>query len=303
MKKRIVSMELLRILAMMMVVMLHYLSKGELLTSLTEDFDTGSYIAWLLESFSIVAVNVYMLISGYFLVESGFKMRRLAELICQVLFYSLLIPPILMAVGVLRGDGQSAPITVYRLLQYIFPSLMGHYWFITAYLVMYLLLPVLAAGAKALSRTQLRNTILLLLLFFSVSKSVGENGTYGYFCERDAATVVVRDSHRLKKMVQEQYPGVPYVILGHSMGSFILRNYLCRYGTGIQAAIIVGTGMQPKVLIMAGKAVAAVQKVFTGSKHPSNLLNALFFGTFNKRIPDEKTQMDWLTKQDKEGNQ
>lgn len=172
MKKRIVCMELLRILAMMMVVMLHYLSKGELLTSLTEDFDTGSYIAWLLESFSIVAVNVYMLISGYFLVESGFKMRRLAELICQVLFYSLLIPPILMAVGVLRGDGQSAPITVYRLLQYIFPSLMGHYWFITAYLVMYLLLPVLAAGAKALSRTQLRNTILLLLLFYSVSKSV-----------------------------------------------------------------------------------------------------------------------------------
>ena len=59
-------------------------------------------------------------------------------------------------------------------------------------------------------------------------KSVGENGTYGYFCERDAATVVVRDSHRLKKMVQEQYPGVPYFILGHSMGSFILRNYLCR---------------------------------------------------------------------------
>ncbi len=130
-------------------------------------------------------------------------------------------------------------------------------------------------------------------------KSVGENGTYGYFCERDAATVVVRDSHRLKKMVQEQYPGVPYVILGHSMGSFILRNYLCRYGTGIQAAIIVGTGMQPKVLIMAGKAVAAVQKVFTGSKHPSNLLNALFFGTFNKRIPDEKTQMDWLTKEER----
>ena len=40
-------------------------------------------------------------------------------------------------------------------------------------------------------------------------KSVGENGTYGYFCEQDSATVVVRDSHRLKKMTQEKYPGVP----------------------------------------------------------------------------------------------
>ena len=101
MKKRIVSIELLRILAMMMVVMLHYLSKGGLLTSLTEEFSGGAYIAWLLEAFSIVAVNVYMLISGYFLVESGFKFGRLAELVCQVLFYSLLIPPILMAAGIL----------------------------------------------------------------------------------------------------------------------------------------------------------------------------------------------------------
>ena len=78
MKKRIASIELLRILAMMMVVMLHYLSKGELLTPLTEEFGTGAYVTWLLEAFSIVAVNVYMLISGYFLVESGFKVGRLA---------------------------------------------------------------------------------------------------------------------------------------------------------------------------------------------------------------------------------
>lgn len=130
-------------------------------------------------------------------------------------------------------------------------------------------------------------------------KSVGEKGTYGYFCERDAATVVVRDSHRLKKMTQEKYPGVPYVILGHSMGSFILRNYLCRYGTGIQAAVIVGTGMQPKPLLLMGKTVAAIQKVFCGSKHPSKLLNALSFGSYNKRIAGHRTVMDWLTKEEK----
>lgn len=129
-------------------------------------------------------------------------------------------------------------------------------------------------------------------------KSVGENGVYGYFCERDAATVVVRDSHRLKKMTQEKYPGVPYVILGHSMGSFILRNYLCRYGTGIQAAVIVGTGMQPKPLLMMGRAVAAIQNVLCGSKHPSGLLNALSFGSYNKRITNNRTVMDWLTKEE-----
>lgn len=168
MKKRIASIELLRILAMMMVVMLHYLSKGELLTSLTEEFSLRAYIPWLLEAFSIVAVNVYMLISGYFLVESGFKMGRLAELICQVLFYSLLIPLLLMAAGILE-PGQ---LTVYRLLHYLFPNQMIHYWFITAYVIMYLLSPVLAAGARQLSQKQLRNMIILLLLFFSASKSL-----------------------------------------------------------------------------------------------------------------------------------
>lgn len=130
-------------------------------------------------------------------------------------------------------------------------------------------------------------------------KTAGENGTYGYFCERDAATVVVRDSHRLKKLTQEQYPGVPYIILGHSMGSFILRNYLWRYGTGIQAAIIAGTGMQPKAVLTAGKVAARVQKLFKDSKYPSGLLNALAFGSYNKRIKANRTVMDWLTKDEK----
>ena len=130
-------------------------------------------------------------------------------------------------------------------------------------------------------------------------RSVAEGGVYGYFCEQDAATVLVRDSHRLKKMVQKDYPGVPYVILGHSMGSFILRNYLCRYGTGIQAAVIMSTGMQPRFLLAAGKAVAAIQKVFKGADYPSGLLNTLAFGSYLKRIKPRRTIMDWLTKDEK----
>ena len=91
MKKRIVSIELLRMLAMMMVVMLHYLDKGNVLPALTDEMGLNGYVAWGLESLSIVAVNVYMLISGYFLVESGFKPGRLVELLCHfILFWCLL---------------------------------------------------------------------------------------------------------------------------------------------------------------------------------------------------------------------
>lgn len=125
-------------------------------------------------------------------------------------------------------------------------------------------------------------------------KSVGEDKCYGYFCEQDPATVVVRDVHRLKKMTQEEYPGVPYVILGHSMGSFILRNYLFKYGTGIQGAIICSTGSNSKLLVKSCKALAAIQSVFLGQRHVAKFIDRCAFGDYNKRIPDAKTPFDWL---------
>ena len=125
-------------------------------------------------------------------------------------------------------------------------------------------------------------------------KSVPEGGIYGYFCEQDPATVVVRDVHRLKKMTQEEYPGVPYVILGHSMGSFILRNYMCRYGTGIQGAVILGTGHMPVPAITCAKGFTRVLKLLTGDMRVSKLLDKIAFGSYNKRISEPKTEYDWL---------
>lgn len=127
-------------------------------------------------------------------------------------------------------------------------------------------------------------------------KSVPEGGKFGYFCEQDPATVVVRDVHRLKKMTQSLFPSVPYVILGHSMGSFILRNYLCKYGSGIAGAVIVGTGMQPERLIALSKGVAATQKLFCGGKDVSRLIDKAAFGSYNKRIENPRTTFDWLSR-------
>ena len=126
--------------------------------------------------------------------------------------------------------------------------------------------------------------------------TVPEGGKYGYFCEQDPATVVVRDVHRLKKMTQEVWPHVPYVIMGHSMGSFITRNYLFRYGTGISAAVIMGTGMQPRSAVRAAKALTAVQKLFCGGAHTGRMIDKLAFGAYNKRIQDPQTSADWLSR-------
>ncbi len=127
-------------------------------------------------------------------------------------------------------------------------------------------------------------------------KSVQEDKDLGYFCEQDPATVVVRDVHRLKKMTQELYPGVPYFILGHSMGSFITRNYLCRYGSGIQGAVICGTGMQPAGLLIISKLMANVQRLFLGDRHVAAFIDKCAFGAYNKKIENPRTSKDWLTR-------
>ncbi|MCM1122728.1 MAG: lysophospholipase [Eubacterium sp.] len=127
-------------------------------------------------------------------------------------------------------------------------------------------------------------------------KSVKPGEPYGYFCKEDAPTVLVRDEHRLKKMIQEKYPGVPYLILGHSMGSFITRNYLMRYGSGVNGALIVGTGMQSKPTLLCARALAAIEKVFCGEKHVSKLVDKAAFGVYNKKIESPKTSFDWLSR-------
>lgn len=127
-------------------------------------------------------------------------------------------------------------------------------------------------------------------------KSVRAGEKYGYFCKEDAPTVLVRDEHRLKKITQEQYAGVPYIILGHSMGSFITRNYLFRYGTGIDGAIIVGTGMQPKSVLLFARILAGIDGALFGADHVSKLVDKAAFGVYNKKIKSPKTPFDWLSR-------
>lgn len=162
------NMEALRLLAMMMVVSLHYLGKGEILGKLTGTLMPKDYAAWLLESFSIVAVNVYVLLGGYFLVETKFRVRRLLNLVLQILFYSCLIPVILVAAGILSPD----QITLYDIWQCIFPINMNQYWFMSAYVLMFLFTPVLNAAVHAVKKEQLQVVIVLLLIVESLGKTV-----------------------------------------------------------------------------------------------------------------------------------
>lgn len=166
--KRQNNFEALRIGAMFMVIILHYLDKGGLLTSTAEPFSVGSYAAWLVESFAIVAVNVYVLITGYFMCESSMKVSRLLQIICQVLWYTLLIPAVFVVLGIV-GLGS---FNLYDMLRFVFPIHMKHYWFVTAYVVLMLFVPFLNVAIRYLSRKQLALAVVLMTVYQTLPKSV-----------------------------------------------------------------------------------------------------------------------------------
>lgn len=168
-KNRMANLELLRCVAMMMVVVLHYLGKGGLLADLTaERLNVPELAAWLLEAFCIVAVNVYMFLSGYFLSGSSFRLSRLIQLWLQVWVYSVVFGLAGALSGVMRGD----EFDLHYLLGLIFPILMKHYWFMTAYVFLYLMLPLVGMAVAKMTKGQLKVTLGLLLFAFCILKSV-----------------------------------------------------------------------------------------------------------------------------------
>ena len=87
-------------------------------------------------------------------------------------------------------------------------------------------------------------------------RSLPEGGTPVYFGEGNTWHTVVDDIYVLHQRIRLWYPDVPLCIMGHSMGSFLTRTYLIRYPGTVKAAIIMGTGWQPKAVIAGGLAVA-----------------------------------------------
>ena len=165
-KDRQMNYELLRIIAMLMIVCLHYLSKGGALGDPKQELTTNGYLAWLIEAFCLVAVNVYVLISGYFGVDSqNFTIRKPLKIWRQVWFYSVGIGLIMLITG-------AASWNLYQGMTYVFPVVTEHYWFATAYLLLCLLMPFLNAGVEKLDQKTFQWILLGMLLVFSVAKTV-----------------------------------------------------------------------------------------------------------------------------------
>ena len=115
----------------------------------------------------------------------------------------------------------------------------------------------------------------------------------GYFKEQGSAAFLVRDQKTVTEKVKQELPGIPVILFGHSMGSFIARAYTAKYANELAGAVFCGTsGGNP--LAGAGKVAAQVMGRFKGRSHRSRLLDRLVFGGFNKKIPQPASSFAWL---------
>lgn len=128
--------------------------------------------------------------------------------------------------------------------------------------------------------------------------SAAKEEDFGYFREENPSGALVEDMHELRAILQHEYPDLPYFMLGHSMGSYLLRQYLAQHGAGLSGAILTGTGYADQKTTKAGLMLIAVLKKVHGSHYRSTLIQKMTYGESYKHFDMSGTDAtnSWLTK-------
>lgn len=129
--------------------------------------------------------------------------------------------------------------------------------------------------------------------------TAGNASDLGYFCQQNMSATVVTDLYRVTRCAKKRFPGKPYFLFGHSMGSFMARRYLMTYGSQLDGAVLCGTGGQSRLVLLAGKVVANGIRLILGDRYRTRLLRMNAFASYQKRIPNARTSIDWLTRDEK----
>lgn len=129
---------------------------------------------------------------------------------------------------------------------------------------------------------------------------LGHGGTardrreYGFLAERDGWDLLARDVRALRLATGARFPGLPYFLLGHSMGSFVARTCLIRWPGMVDGCILSGTGQEAPALVALGKLLCAVLAKVRGPRYVSPLVTALSLGAYNRQFKPNRTGADWI---------
>jgi len=157
---RLPNLDLIRIIAMLLIITAHTLSHGGIIEN-AELFSFQYYSASVLLGVTRLSINLFVLISGYFLFKSEFKLHKLLLLVSPVFFYSIIIYCVLSITGIIDFSVAGA-------IRAVFPTITGLYWFVTVYVGLLILSPFLSFALNSLTKKQHFILLIILILLFSV---------------------------------------------------------------------------------------------------------------------------------------
>lgn len=148
---------------MLLIISFHYAFKG----GFTDEIPWFNwYIIKVIWMFGELGVNCFMLITGYFMVEGRFKLRKLIQLWVQIETYNIAVMLVAYKIGVLHWTGKKAFI-----LQ-LLPVWQGKWWFMTVYIIIYILSPFMKQFAKNISKDDYIKFLAVCLMLWSVIPTI-----------------------------------------------------------------------------------------------------------------------------------
>jgi len=118
----------------------------------------------------------------------------------------------------------------------------------------------------------------------------------GFFAERDGWQKCIDDLWLINRRIAADHPGVAIVLLGHSLGSFMVQYFISEHGDALAAAVLSASNGKPPPIAPIGLLLARLERLRLGQRGHSPVMQALFFGAFNKPFKPARTPFDWLSR-------
>ncbi len=122
----------------------------------------------------------------------------------------------------------------------------------------------------------------------------------GHFADPDGWAKCVGDLWTFNRLIAAEQPGLPIVFLGHSMGSFLGRQFVADHSDSLAGAALSGSNGKPPPIAALGRLVARLERLRLGKRGKSRLIFNMWFGDFNKPFHPARTAFDWLSRDPKE---
>src|SRR5262249_5762332 len=127
-------------------------------------------------------------------------------------------------------------------------------------------------------------------------RTVKTPGAIGFVAESGGWRCCVDDLWLLNRMVTVEHPGLPVILLGHSMGATMAQQFIAEHGQSLAGAVLSGPSGQPTGMAGLGRLIARIERLRLGCRGHSRVIHALTFAEFNKRFAPVRTEFDWLSR-------